>query len=100
MKINLSGHHIEITESLQAFVEDKMSKLERHFDGIVASTVTLTVVKDRMTAEAVVAISGPDLHASAEGDDMYAAIDQMVEKLIRQVQKHKEKLVARKQGQN
>ncbi len=100
MKVNVSGHHIEITESLQAFVEDKMSKLERHFDGIVSAQVTLTVVKDRMTAESNLAVGGPDLHASAEGDDMYAAIDQMVEKLIRQLQKHKEKLVARKQGQN
>lgn len=100
MKVNVSGHHIEITESLQAFVEDKMSKLERHFDGIVSAQVTLTVVKDRMTAESNLAVGGSDLHASAEGEDMYAAIDQMVEKLIRQLQKHKEKLVARKQGQN
>ncbi|MEN9465002.1 MAG: ribosomal subunit interface protein [Pseudomonadota bacterium] len=100
MKVNVSGHHIEITESLQAFVEDKMSKLERHFDGIVSAQVTLTVVKDRMTAESNLSVGGPDLHASAESDDMYTAIDQMVEKLIRQLQKHKEKIVARKQGQN
>lgn len=98
MKINLSGHHIEITDSLRAFVEDKMSKLDRHFDNIIAGQVTLTVIKERMTAEAVLNISGADLHASAEETDMYAAIDQMVDKLIRQVQKHKEKLVARQQG--
>lgn len=98
MKVNISGHHIEITDSLQNFVEEKIAKVERHFDGIVSAQVTLTVVKDRMTAEVNLAIGGPDLHASAEGDDMYAAIDQMTEKLIRQVQKHKEKLVDRKQG--
>lgn len=98
MKINLSGHHIEITDSLRAFVEDKMSKLDRHFDNIIAGQVTLTVIKERMTAEAVLNISGADLHASAEETDMYSAIDQMVDKLIRQVQKHKEKLVARQQG--
>lgn len=99
MKINLSGHHIEITDSLRAFVEDKMSKLDRHFDNITSGQVTLTVIKERMTAEAVLNLSGAELHAGAEGTDMYACIDQMVDKLIRQVQKHKEKLVARKQGQ-
>lgn len=99
MKVNLSGHHIEITDSLRAFVEDKMSKLERHYDNITSGQVTLTVIKERMTAEAIINISGGELNASAEGTDMYAAIDQMVDKLIRQVQKHKEKLVARKQGQ-
>ena len=99
MKINLSGHHIEITDSLRTFVEDRMSKLNRHYDNITSGQVTLTVIKERMTAEAVLNISGGELHASAENTDMYAAIDQMVEKMIRQVQKHKEKLVARKQGQ-
>lgn len=100
MKINLSGHHIEITDSLRAYVEDKMSKLDRHFDNITSGQVTLTVIKDRMTAEAVLSLSGGELHASDEGNDMYACIDQMVDKLIRQVQKHKEKIIARKQGQN
>lgn len=99
MKINLSGHHIEITDSLRAYVEEKMAKLDRHFDNITSGQVTLTVIKERMTAETVLSLSGGELHASAEGTDMYACIDQMVDKLIRQVQKHKEKLVARQQGQ-
>ena len=99
MKINTSGHHVEITEALQSHVDDKMSKLTRHFDNITNGQVTLTVVKGRMTAEATVHASGTDLNASAEGDDMYAAIDQMVEKLDRQLLKHKEKLVARQKGQ-
>lgn len=99
MKINLSGHHIEITDSLRSFVEDKMSKLDRHYDNITSGQVTLTVIKERMTAESTLSISGGELHASAESTDMYAAIDQMVEKMTRQVQKHKEKLVARQQGQ-
>ncbi|MCA6063430.1 ribosome hibernation-promoting factor, HPF/YfiA family [Thalassolituus marinus] len=99
MKINISGHHVDITESLQAYVEEKMSKLERHFDNITNGQVTLTVVKERMTAEATIHVSGSDLHASAENDDMYHAIDQMVDKLDRQVLKYKEKMVARSHGQ-
>ncbi|MAD45641.1 MAG: ribosomal subunit interface protein [Oceanospirillaceae bacterium] len=99
MKINISGHHVEITEALQNHVDDKMSKLTRHFDNITNGQVTLTVVKERMTAEATIHAAGADLHAKAEHDDMYAAIDQMVEKLDRQLLKHKEKMVARQHGQ-
>lgn len=100
MKINISGHHVDITESLQGYVEEKMSRLSRHFDNITNGQVTLTVVKERMTAEATIHVAGADLHASAENDDMYAAIDQMTDKLDRQVLKHKEKLVDRQHGHN
>jgi len=99
MKINLSGHHVEITEALQAHVDDKMSRLTRHFDNITNGQVTLTVVKERMTAEASVHAGDTDLHAKAEHEDMYMAIDQMVEKLDRQLLKYKEKLVSRQHGQ-
>jgi len=99
MKMNISGHHVEITEALQAYVEEKMSKLERHSDNITNGQATLTVVKGRMTAEATIHLSGADLNASAENDDMYAAIDMMVDKLDRQILKYKEKLVARQHGQ-
>ncbi|MEC9254833.1 MAG: ribosome-associated translation inhibitor RaiA [Pseudomonadota bacterium] len=99
MQINISGHHVEVTEAMQAHVEDKMSKLTRHSDSITSVQVTLTVVKDRQTAEATIHITGSDLHAKAENEDMYTAIDQMVDKLDRQVLKHKEKLVARQHGQ-
>ena len=99
MQINISGHHVEVTEAMQSHVEDKMSKLTRHFDNITKGQVTLTVVKDRQTAEATIHITGHDLHAKAENEDMYTSIDQMVEKLDRQVLKHKEKAVARQHGQ-
>ena len=99
MKVHLSGPHTEITDSLRTFVEEKLSKVDRHYDNIISGQVTLTVIKERMTAETTLSISGGELHASAENTDMYAAIDQMVDKLIRQVQKHKEKVVAREQGQ-
>lgn len=99
MQINISGHHVEVTEAMQSHVEDKMSKLTRHFDNITNGQVTLTVVKERQTAEATIHITGHDLHAKAENENMYTAIDQMVEKLDRQVLKHKEKSVARQHGQ-
>jgi putative sigma-54 modulation protein len=92
MQINLTGHHIEITDSLRNHVNEKMGKLERHFDKVSNTHVILSVEKDTHKAEATVHMSGNDIFAEAHEPDMYAAIDSLVDKLDRQVKKHKEKL--------
>ncbi len=92
MQINLTGHHVEITDSLRTYVDTKFSKLERHFDHISNVHVILNVEKLSQKAEATVHLSGAEVFASSENTDMYAAIDSMVDKLDRQVIKHKEKL--------
>jgi putative sigma-54 modulation protein len=92
MQINLTGHHVEITDSLRNYVDTKFSKLERHFDHISNVHVILNVEKLNQKAEATVHLSGAEVFASSENSDMYAAIDSMVDKLDRQVIKHKEKL--------
>ena len=92
MQINLTGHHIEITDSLRNYVDTKYSKLERHFDHISNVHVILNVEKLAQKAEATMHLSGAEVFASSENQDMYAAIDSMVDKLDRQVIKHKEKL--------
>ncbi|CCK74618.1 MAG: ribosome-associated translation inhibitor RaiA [Oleispira antarctica] len=99
MQINISGHHIELTTALKDYAEEKIKRLEHHFDQITRSDITLTVEKTRHKAECNMHVSGSDLHASAEDDDMYAAIDSLSDKLDRQLLKHKEKLVARNKGQ-
>ncbi|NOX08098.1 MAG: ribosome hibernation promoting factor [Gammaproteobacteria bacterium] len=92
MQINLSGHHIDITDSLRDYVNSKMERLERHFDNVTDVHVVLTVEKNRHNAEATVHLTGSKLFADAEQEDMYAAIDGLIDKLDRQVKKHKEKL--------
>ena len=92
MQINLTGHHVEITDSLRNYVDTKFSKRERHFDHISNVHVILNVEKLNQKAEATVHLSGAEVFASSENTDMYAAIDSMVDKLDRQVIKHKEKL--------
>ncbi|AIF97894.1 MAG TPA: ribosome hibernation promoting factor [Alteromonas australica] len=92
MQINLTGHHVEITDSLRNYVDTKFSKLERHFDHISNVHVILNVEKLNQKAEATMHLSGAEVFASSENTDMYAAIDSMVDKLDRQVIKHKEKL--------
>ncbi|WDE04415.1 ribosome hibernation promoting factor [Thalassomonas viridans] len=92
MQINLSGHHVEVTTSLRDYVNTKFAKLERHFDNINNVYVVLTVEKLNQTAEATIHLNGGEVHASSQHGDMYAAIDTLVDKLDRQVLKHKGKM--------
>lgn len=98
MQLNITGHHVDLTDSLKEYVSTKLEKLERHFDHISNVQVTLSVQKLRQIAEATLHISGGDIHATAEQEDMYASIDQLVDKLDRQILKHKEKNVDRLHG--
>lgn len=98
MQINISGHHVEVTPALRDYVISKFNRIQRHFDQINASEVTLTVEKLRQKAEACLHVSGADLFAQSEHENMYAAIDAMTDKLDRQLLKHKEKNVNRQQG--
>ncbi|SFC03855.1 putative sigma-54 modulation protein [Marinospirillum celere] len=98
MQLNITGHHVELTDALRDYVETKFAKLERHFDQITNVQVTLTVDKLRQIAEATLKVSGGEIHGSGETEDMYSAIDQLIDKLDRQLIKHKEKNQARQQG--
>jgi len=92
MQIDLTGHHIDITAALRAYVHEKLGRLERHFDHVINAHVILTVEKLQHKAEAYMLVSGSKLFADAVQDDMYAAIDVLADKLDRQVIKHKEKV--------
>ncbi|WP_298721002.1 ribosome hibernation promoting factor [uncultured Oceanisphaera sp.] len=92
MQINLTGHHVEITDSLRDYVNSKFARLERHFDNITNVHVVLTLEKLQQVAEAKMHLSGGEIFANAQHDDMYAAIDGLIDKLDRQIIKHKEKL--------
>ena len=92
MQINLTGQHLDITPALRDYVNEKIDRLERHFDNVTDMHVVLSVEKLRHKAEATMHIAGGNLFADAVEEDMYAAIDALVDKLDRQVKKHKEKL--------
>lgn len=92
MQLNVTGHQIDLTDSLQNYVEGKMERLERHCDIVTNVHVILSVEKLRHKAEATIHISGADVYADSEEEDMYAAIDCLVDKLDRQLKKYKEKL--------
>ncbi len=91
MQINLTGHHLEITDSLKDYVNQKFERLSRHFDDVLNGHVILSVEKVLQKAEATLHLSGNNIFADSSHKDMYAAIDSLVDKLDRQVLKHKEK---------
>lgn len=95
MQLSVSGHHIELTDALRSYVDSKFERLERHYDHMTNVHVVLSVEKLVHRAEATVHISGAEIFADAEADDLYAAIDALADKLDRQIVKHKEKLVER-----
>ena len=91
MQLKLTGHHVEVTPALRAYVEKKMERITRHFDQVIDVNCTMTVEKLEHRAEATVHVSGGNIHADAVEPDMYAAIDSLSDKLDRSIVKHKEK---------
>ncbi|HEN8799654.1 ribosome-associated translation inhibitor RaiA [Pseudomonas sp. CM25] len=98
MQVNISGHHVEVTEPLREYVLEKLARVEGHFDKITNAQVILKVEKLQQKVEATLQIPGGEVVANAEDQDMYAAIDAMADKLDRQLKKHKEKQQSLLQG--
>lgn len=98
MQLSISGRHIDVTDALKDYVTGKVTKLERHYDHITNIHVVLSVDKLDQKAEATAHVSGAELFADAVSQDLYAAVDMLVDKLDRQVIKHKEKLIERHHG--
>lgn len=92
MQIIVSGQQMEVTEPLKKYATEKVGRIQKHFDRMTTTNVVLHVEKNRHMAEATVHAKGATLHADAQGVDMYAAIDELADKLDRQVLKHKEKI--------
>ena len=100
MQISVTGHHVDVTDSLRNYVETKFERLERHFDNVTNVHVVLSVEKLRQKAEANLHISGAKVFADSIHEDMYAAIDSLTDKLDRQVIKHKEKYKSHRNGES
>jgi putative sigma-54 modulation protein len=97
MNLTISGHHLEVTPALREYVINKLDRVTRHFDQVVDITVLLTVEKQkekerRQKAEVNLHVKGRDIHVEHANEDLYAAIDQLVDKLDRQVCRHKDRL--------
>lgn len=98
MNLNVTGHHLEVTPAIREYLTSKLEKVLRHFDSVLDVSVILSVEKMRQKVEATVHVRGKDIHAEADDTDMYAAIDNLVDKLDRSVLRHKEKRNDSRQG--
>ena len=94
MNLSISGHHLEVTPALREYVTVKLDKIRRHFDQVIDVNVLLSVDKLRQKAEIALHVRGKDIFAESVDDDLYAAIDLLVDKLDRQVLKYKDKRFA------
>lgn len=100
MRIEISGHQIDVTQALRDYVQSKLQRLERHADNLLDARVILSVDKLEQKAEATLNAAGRTLHAESVAEDMYAAIDLLADKLDRQVVKQKEKMTDHHRGES
>lgn len=97
MNLTISGHHLEVTPSIREYVLTKLDRVTRHFDQVVDITVLLSVEKQRekerrQRAEVNLHVKGRDIFVETSHEDLYAAIDSLVDKLDRQVCRHKDRV--------
>ncbi|REK69590.1 ribosome hibernation-promoting factor, HPF/YfiA family [Paenibacillus paeoniae] len=94
MNYNIRGQRFQVTEALRDYAEKKLSRLDKYFDAPIASeiTVTLSVTKGQHGVEVTIPLVGVMLRAEEKSADMYASIDLVVDKLERQIRKHKTKV--------
>jgi putative sigma-54 modulation protein len=91
MNLQLTGHHLEVTQALRDYLLSKLTRVSNHFDHVIDVKVTLSVEKLVQKVEATLHVPGNDLHVACADENMYSAIDLLADKLDRQVLKHKEK---------
>lgn len=91
MNLKITGLNFDVTEAVKNYASDKLARISRHAANLISVTLTLSVEKVSQKAEADVHLAGKDLHVEADGQDMYAAIDVLMDKLDRAILKHKEK---------
>jgi len=91
MDITVTFRHVESTESLKAYAEEKLSKIDKYFDYPIEAHVVLAVEKFRRLADVTLSVNGTVLKAEEETEDMYSAIDQVMDKIEKQVKRFRDK---------
>ena len=93
MQLHFVGKNIDVTPALKDYTAEKIKPLEKRYNHISNVNIVFHIENLTHIAEGTVHISGTEIHATAESDDMYASIDAMAEKLLGQITKHKEKII-------
>ena len=96
MDINVTFRHIEPTESLKAYAEEKALKIDKYFDFPVEVHIVLAVEKFRRMADVTLSVNGTVIKAVEETEDMYSAIDQVMDKIEKQIKRYRDKIKKRR----
>ncbi|MCF6287776.1 MAG: ribosome-associated translation inhibitor RaiA [Proteobacteria bacterium] len=99
MQIEITGHQIDVTSSMRDYFNTKFERIKRHFDQVINVHAILSVEKIQHKAEATVHINGKTLFAESTQEDLYAAIDLLMDKLDKQVRRHKDKITNKHRGE-
>jgi putative sigma-54 modulation protein len=94
MNLHLTGHQLPITPAIREYISGKLERLTQHFDNVIDVSVVLSVEKLQHRIEATVHLRGRDIFCESSAQDMYAAIDSLIDKLDRTILKHKEKTLS------
>lgn len=96
MKMTIHGKQLVVTEAIREYAESKIGKAEKYHEGLIGLAINLSAVKLKTgnyhTAEVLAYLEGSTIKASCTDTDLYAAIDQVADKLEGQLKKHKEKI--------
>lgn len=92
MKVRITARHFDLTDDLKEFAEERMQSLTRYFSKIIDVHLKLDVEKYRHTADLNATVYGSVLSCSADSDDMYASIDEVIKKMEAQIKKYKSRL--------
>jgi putative sigma-54 modulation protein len=92
MQLDITGHQLEVTEPIKNYIDTKFERIKRHFDQVMSVHVILSVEKIRHKSEATMHIGGKDFFAESTEDHLYKSIDALVDKLDKQIRRHKSKL--------
>jgi putative sigma-54 modulation protein len=98
MNISITFRHMEPSEAIKAYAQDKVSKLQKFLRRPLAAKVTLSLQKQNHVAETRVSSGGEHLEAMEESEDIYASIDKVIDKLERQIRGTKGAAQAKKRG--
>jgi putative sigma-54 modulation protein len=96
MNVHITGHQVAVTPAIREYVAGKLQRIKHHFDQVMEVNVIMQVEKLQQKVEATVHVRGKDIFCECSADDMYAAIDGLVDKLDRTILKHKEKNLAQR----
>ncbi|MCZ6632868.1 MAG: ribosome-associated translation inhibitor RaiA [bacterium] len=91
MKISVSGHHYHLSDATREYVEQECEKFERFYSPVLDCQVTISKEGRTEKANVVVNLYGQNLQASGSADKLYPAIDQAMDKMIRQLKKTHDK---------